>query len=174
MKNNYKEKNILKLSRGFTLIELLTAVAIFGLIMVTLSGIFMNAIKQQRIILAKQGIADNALYTMEFMLKELRMAKSITTAGGNGSTVTFENSVGSSITYSLSGGKITRNDATLITNAQPISSGDITVSSLNFNINSWDAAHAPRVTIFMRVQKATSSSSEVALEMQSTVALRMY
>lgn len=167
---NFLEKN----SGGFTLVELLAAVAIFGLIMAAVSGIFMNAVNEEQIMLAKQGVDDNAMYAMEFMIKELRMAKSIATPGGNGSTVAFGNSAGSSVTYSLANGKIIRNDATLATGDQPISSDDITISSLNFSLNSWDSAHAPRVTIFMRVQKAISSSSQTTLEMQSTVSPRLY
>lgn len=174
MKNENKKNFKIFFSSGFTLVELLMAVTIFGIVMTAVSGILLNAVRQQRIVLAKQGVDDNALYAMEFMIKELRMAKSIATPGGNGSTVTFGNSAGSSITYSLSNGNIMRNDVTLATGDQPISSGEITISSLNFNINSWDSTHAPRVTIFMRAQKATSPSSQTALEMQSTVSPRFY
>jgi prepilin-type N-terminal cleavage/methylation domain-containing protein len=174
MKNNYKKKHIIQFSSGFTLVELLAAIAIFGVIMVAVSGIFMNAIREQRIALARQNVADNALYAMEFMIKELRMARSIATPGGNGSVLVFENSAGSSVTYSLVGDKITRNDAVSATGDQPISSGEIVISDLNFNVNAWDAAHAPRVTIFMRAQKAISPFSQTSLEMQSTAALRMY
>lgn len=177
MKNNYKEKNILKLSSGFTLVEVLTAITIFGAIMIAVSGIFTNAIKQQKIILAKQSVADNALYAMEFMVKELRMAKEITTVNSNNSTVVFKNSENISTTYSLmdtdgDGNKeVVRNSGT---GDQPISSDEIGICSLNFNVNDWGAADAPRITVFMKVVKGTCVSPQTSLEMQSTVSPRLY
>jgi len=174
MKNNYNEQHILKSSFGFTLVELLVAITIFGVVMIMISGILINAIREQRIVLAKQAIGDNALYTMESVIKELRMAKLITTTAGNGNNLTFGNSAGDSITYSLSNGQIMRNDATLATGNQPVSSNEITISGLNFSVNNWDSTHAPRITIFMRAQEATSSSSQTSLEIQTTVSPRLY
>jgi prepilin-type N-terminal cleavage/methylation domain-containing protein len=169
-------------SSGFTLIELLAAVAIFSIVMIAVSGIFINAIKEQKIILAKQSIADNSRYAMDFMLKELRMARDISSSSKNGnfSSLTFTSSncdpVCHDITYSFDGAnkRITRNDLTAGTGVRTISSDEITVSSLNFNINDWGAARAPRITIFMKVEKAISASSQAALELQSTITPRIY
>jgi len=170
----FKKKSVTDSSSGFTLVELLAAITIFSLVMTAVFGIFINAIKDQRIILAKQAVDDNALYAMESITKELRMAVSIATPGGNASSIAFGNSAGDSIAYSLSNGQIMRNDTTLATGNQPVSSSEITISSLNFNVNNWDSTHAPRITIFMRAQEATSSSSQATLEIQSTVSPRLY
>lgn len=169
-------------SSGVTLIELLVAVSIFAITMTVVSGIFVSAIKGQQKIFAKQAVVDNARYAMEFMVKELRMARSITTngsscPGGNCSSIAFTNSANDSITYSLAGGKITRNDSTLGTGDQPISSDEIAIGAngLNFHINNWDltAGPAPVITIYIKAEKAAFSQSGY-LELQTSVSPRLY
>lgn len=174
MKNENKKNFKIFFSSGFTLIELLAAVAIFGVTMAAVLGIFMNAIKQQQIIFAKQGVADNALYVMEFVIKELRMAQSIDPGSKNNNftSMTFTNSSGETIIYSLSGSQFARKRGTDA--ARPISSSEIGICDLNFSINNWDAAHAPRITVFMKVVKGICASPQTALDMQATVSPRLY
>lgn len=95
--------------RGFTLAEMLVACAIIGMVM---AGIFTLQQQGQLAYLwgsARVEVQQNARLALDLMTRELRSAQSITTMGANcntdtgANTITFNNSSGTSITYSLSG-----------------------------------------------------------------------
>lgn len=169
-------------SSGFSLVELLVAIAIFSIVITAILGVFITIIKEQKIILGRQEIADNARYAMEFMSKELRMANSITNNGGNFPSLTFTNSncdsnaVCHEIIYSLDNGKIMRKDTYLgVTKGnQAISSDKITISKLSFLVNGWSLTEAPRVTIVIKGEKTVYSAQKVFLDLQSTISPRLY
>ncbi len=65
-----------KKNKGFTLIELIMGITIFLLVLGGLVGVFIYSLRLQRKILKKQQVlAEVALFDMEFMTKNLRMAK---------------------------------------------------------------------------------------------------
>lgn len=175
----FREK---KLEQGATLIELVISVALLSFVVATTSTIFSTAIKEQRVLKARLGLVDNARYILEFMNKELRMAKSVDAAYKNSTNFTdirFTNSVGHNIRYYYDAGarRIYRNNLTTGTGNQPISSSEITVNTLRFNINDWDTTNGPAATIsiFIEVQRAGSSVSHpVILNLQSTISPRLY
>lgn len=175
--------------KGVSLTELVVAVFIFSLVVAAVSGIFMNAIKVQRAIIAEKNVAENTRYAMEFMVKELRMAK-VNTADldqtfndGAGSQLNFTNYPFSNpssaisfinfndeiVKYSLSGNKIQRNNI-------DITSGDIRISFLSFTLNNWDLAPgggiAPFVNILIKAESANGVGGQI--EMQATVSPRIY
>ncbi len=72
-------------NKGFTLIELLVAIAIAGIVLAAVSGIFMvqnKSFKRQEQIVQLQ---DNLRSAMTFMTREIRMAKSNPTSNNDGS-----------------------------------------------------------------------------------------
>ncbi len=177
-----------KNEKGATLIELLVAVIIFSIVMIAVIGILISAIKANKRIIAKQENIDNARYSMEFMMKELRMAKASTPAN-----LSFNHGVGVydnltfyilnpanalvPVAYSLSGdGKIMRNDGT---GDQPISADGINVTALKFWINDWNltqgpAGTAPLITIFMEMKGKTGAAVNEVVNLQSSVSPRIY
>lgn len=182
--NLKKASAAVKNEKGATLIELLIAVIIFSVVMTAVIGILISAIKANKRIIAKQENIDSARYSMDFMIKELRMAKAATPLAS-----TFNHSVGVydnltfyildssntlvSVTYSLSAdGKIKRN-------GEPISSDDIKVTALNFWINGWDLApgptgNAPLITIYMKIAGRTGAAVNEISDLQSSVSPRIY
>lgn len=62
-------------NKGFTLVEILVAVAIFSLVISSISGIFISNLKAQRQSLASQELFDQTSYLMEYMSRALRMAR---------------------------------------------------------------------------------------------------
>lgn len=172
------EKIIKKYSgeKGVSLIELVAAVAIFSLVATVASGIFINAIKAQKAISAKQNVAENLRYAMEFMVKELRMAKAIDISSKNGvfNTIKFNNSASPvhEIIYSLSGDVIKKEDVTGGMGAQPISSGEVSITSLDFMINNWDSSAAPFITILIKAKAKSGAGKEA--ELQAGVSPRIY
>jgi len=67
--------NVKMMKRGFTLIEMLVAVAMFGIVVGAISGLFISTIQGQSRILATQKGLDEASYIMEYMSRALRMAR---------------------------------------------------------------------------------------------------
>lgn len=61
--------------RGFTLIEIVVVTAIFSIIIVTVIGVFISAIRTQRYCLTAQQLLDQTSYTIEYMGRMIRMAK---------------------------------------------------------------------------------------------------
>ncbi|MBU3965337.1 prepilin-type N-terminal cleavage/methylation domain-containing protein [Patescibacteria group bacterium] len=159
--------------KGVTLVELLIAVTVLSIAMAIASSMFANSMKEQQKIIAKQNVTDNSRYITEFMIKEIRMARSIDSGSKNGifSAITFTNSSGNAVTYSLSGNTILRNSGS---GDQPISSGEISVSALTFSINNWGPTVAPRVTIFIKAETPASVAQRASAELQASVSPRIY
>ncbi|MBZ9572492.1 prepilin-type N-terminal cleavage/methylation domain-containing protein [Patescibacteria group bacterium] len=156
--------------KGFTLIEIIVAVAIFALIVGTISGLFVSAIQSQRRILATQEILNQASYVMEYMGRALRMAKKElntppisclsryglnyeTTA--NGLKFIDYNDVCTEFFLDAGLLKKTAEGVTL-----PLTSTDLQVNSLKFNLLGADQPPAdnlqPRVTIFLEIETKRS------------------
>ena len=62
-------------SQSFTLIEILTTIAIFSLILGMISSLFAFALRAQKKSLASQELLRQTSYAMEYMGRQLRMAK---------------------------------------------------------------------------------------------------
>jgi len=62
-------------NRGYTLIEVMAAVVIFSLVLSSLMGFFIGALKSQRNNLANQELIDNVSFVLEYMSRSLRMAR---------------------------------------------------------------------------------------------------
>lgn len=173
--------------KGISLIELVVAVAIFSVVIIAAVGIFISAMKAQKAMLAKQNMADSLRYTMEYMVKELRMAQIDTVDSAltfkkdssdiagfkndHSSSLYFKNSAGDSVQYSLSGNKILKD-------VQPISSNEVKIISLNFTINNWSLVNdptdgkAPLITIYMKAEAKSGAGGD--MELQTSVSPRIY
>ena len=68
-------------SQSFTLIEILVTIAIFSLILGIISSLFASALKAQKKSLASQELLRQTSYAMEYMGRQLRMAKREETGG---------------------------------------------------------------------------------------------
>lgn len=181
--------------KGISLVELVVAVSIFSLVMITASGIFINALKAQKMIVAKQNVADNLRYAMEFMVKEMRMAQAdtvnpdltfndgaavpATVKNGRFSKISFKNMSSSSIVYDFDSvsNKILRNDIGGAGGAQAISSDEVLITDLKFTVNNWNlttgpAAVAPLVTILIKAKAKSGAGGEI--ELQTSVSPRIY
>ena len=68
----------MKNKKGFTLVEVLVTVLIFTVVILIAAGIFASAIRAQRYNLAYQELLDQTSYVMEYMSRQIRMAKKAT------------------------------------------------------------------------------------------------
>lgn len=67
------EKN--KKNKGFTLIELLVAVTVFTLVVGVAVDFFIYAVQSQRRVLAYQEVLDQTSFIIEYIARDIRMAK---------------------------------------------------------------------------------------------------
>ncbi len=172
--------------KGISLVELVLAVFIFSLVIMAASGIFISAIKAQRVIIAKKNVAENTQYVMNFMVKEIRMAKAnanltLTFMKADGSSftsasldnITFINFENKTIKYFLSDNKIQISINGVVS---PITSSDIRINSLSFTLNDWDLSigtgPAPFVNILINGESVNGIGGQI--EMQSSVSPRIY
>lgn len=136
-KTNFQSK------RGYTLIELIIAVGIFALVMVLASGAYFMMINLNRQTQAVVTGINNLSYALETMSRQMRMGinyicNGIGDCAGGGSTLSFTDETGASVTYSLVNGSIvqTTNGVSSI-----LTDPAVSISSLVFYANG--TARAP-------------------------------
>ena len=61
--------------KGIGLVELMLSVSIFSSVALISSGIFINAMKAQKAVTARQNVTDNLRYGLDYMIKEIRTAQ---------------------------------------------------------------------------------------------------
>ena len=169
MKNFWKKKE-----KGFTLIELLVSVAIFSILILSATGIFVKIMNVQKKALAIQEVQDNISYTMEMISKEIRMMSEITTKNNASGTLVFKNSKDQNIVYNLSNGQLQRSvDGGA---SQVITSSDVTVSDLTFYVNNWNTTSGPQpvVTVNMVMEISDGSFGKAQARLQTTLNGRIY
>lgn len=167
---NFWEKN----EKGFTLVELLVSAAIFSILILSATGIFVKIMNVQKKALAIQEVQDNISYTMEMISKEIRMMSEITTKNTASDTLVFKNSKDKAIIYSLDSGQLQRSiDGGA---NQVITSSNVNVSELTFYVNNWDTISGPQpmVTINMVMEISDGSFGKAQARLQTTLSGRIY
>ena len=153
--------------RGYTLAELLTAMAVLGLM---LAGLFLTLQAGQGTYLYGAGrveVQQNARVALERMLRELRTASSIATAGGNDVKFTYLDDTGTSVTveYSLAGTSLQRNQTVPVIAGQPATLvgglNNFTVTYYDINNNATTTAanvYAVDISITTKSEDTTLAS----------------
>jgi len=157
--------------QGLTLIELLVAMAIFIVVITVVFGLFSSAIKGQRRVIAMQNIQENARFILEFMAKEIRMSK-INSSSGTSNSLNITRSDGVDVVYTISDGKIIRDD--LNSRGIAISAEEVVVTG-NFYIEGVGGDNLqPKVTIAIKVQGVGARPEEQAfINVQTTLSQRI-
>ena len=162
--------------KGFTLVELLVSAAIFSILILAATGIFVKIMNVQKKALAIQEVQDNISYTMEMISKEIRMMSEITTKNTASDTLVFKNSKDpvQNIVYSLSGGQLMRSVDGGI--QYPITSSKVEVTDLTFYINDWNLTTGPQptVTVNMVMEISDGAFGKASARLQTTLSGRIY
>jgi len=166
--------------KGFTLIEVLVVAAIFGTLMVAITGLFISALRIEKGVLASRKVLGQISYASEYMTRALRMAEKDKTgicisSGSNYESVSlgeirFINALQHSgcqsffldnnqIKYETSPGNIVE-----------LTSSDIIVENLKFELSGETQSDdiQPFVTIYMEAYTKDSS----ILKVQTSVSQR--
>lgn len=175
---SFKDKKHLA---GFTLIELLVSLGVFSILMVALTGLFISALRGERLGLNIQTVQDNSRLVMETMAREIRNGYNLSLISPTSISFTAINSGASyNVIYSYNSscgsgrGCIMRQVNGGV--ALPLNGDNINVSSINFAVvPSGNGIQQPRVTISFSMQNAGLVSNTTAkINLQTTVSLRNF
>ena len=161
--------------KGFTLIELMVAVGVFSIAITASSGLFITSLRGQQRTYVVQNLADNARYAMEAMAKEMRMGSGFSGATCAGNSCSFISHMmhrdGKNVKFSLgTDAKIMFDDGI---SELPITSANIEVTSLDFELIGGSATTQERVVIVMQAKVAGNSPYTSAdITLQTTISPR--
>lgn len=167
MRDNKNKKN------GFTLIELLVGLVVFSLAIGVAINLFAAALRSQRKSIAIQNIQDNGRYLINFIAKEIRMSRIVSTDGET-LILNINHPLNGNIIYTFTGApnwQIIRADAT--------GSGQINADEVNVDGRFFISGRAagdniqPRVTIIMKItNKGTRAEEQSKIDLQTTFSQR--
>lgn len=178
------KNNKLDLKNGFTLIELLVGIAIFALLLGALIGVFVSAIKLQKMALLEQDALNQISFSIEYIGRALRMAEKENGAFScllNGSSYDNPGDISSAIQFInhlqedycqkffLDGNTLKYiKDIDIPEEEIALTSPDIVVEELKFQLlgelDNDDLQ--PRVTIFLKI------GFPINIELQTTISQR--
>jgi prepilin-type N-terminal cleavage/methylation domain-containing protein len=153
--------------QGYSIIEFLVAMSVFAVVIVVVFSLFSMIIRGQRRVIAQQNVQENARFLMDFLSKEIRMGTIGGTTNGNSPNLALTRSNGVSVTYNISGNKITRNSVQANSD-EVIITGSFYVEGKSANDNL-----QPKVTIVLGVQGVGNKIEEkVKINVQTTLSPR--
>lgn len=176
-------KNI-KNKKGFTLVELMVSVSVFTLVMVICMGSILTVLDANRKSQNLRTVMDNLNSSLEGMTRQIRFGKNYhcgTTGvlsqpmdcAGGASSLTLLSQTGTQVTYSLSGGRVVRNDSGV---DYYVTSPDITVEDLTFWVFGSSVypgnLNQPRVIILIRGHSGPDLDTRSSFSLQTTVSQR--
>lgn len=161
------KKNLIR-QHGFTIIELIVAMGLFAILTAIAVAAFTRALRSERWLTAMMSVDANASIVLEQMAREIRTGYNFPAEGPYTSlSFTSSQNEGTGVSYALDGdGAITRN-------GDPMTSGNVRVSMLNFFITQENPCDPWRVTIVIRVGQASVSDAEDDVPIQTTVSSRI-
>ena len=166
-------KKKIKTQSGFTLVELIVAIGLFALLISVAVGGFVRALKNERQITALLAANTAASFTTEQMAREIRTGVNFTASG---STLTFTNAKGDTVSYCLDAAGHILRAANLpnCTDGDPVTSNAVNVRSLSFVLLG-DATYPPRVTLLLRISpKGETGVNSTVLNIQTTISARNF
>jgi len=189
-------KKIIKNNKGFTLLEMLVATAIFSVVFLMITSIYLSLVESQRSVIATQNIQESMKFVFEMMSKEIRVAKksdnecslahpirkifNTDNDSNTGAVLYFKNKNDKCVSYFLEpdGGvnrlKINRDGEEMF-----VTPDDINLENLVFNI--WDDDigdfHSRQPSVTFRVDVETAKGRDLHRQrtaLQTTITSRYY
>lgn len=171
-------------ARGFTLVEVLVAMSVFIIIVTVAVAVFVNALRNQRLLTERMSVNNNMSTVLEQMAREIRTGYSFPSASDTClSSLTFFNSQHSDptgadaqTTYALSGGSITRSEGG---NTETLTASNVEVKNLCFKVLQYEGegsqqkCNPPRIAIAIAVGVKGAGPDVPATYLGTTVSSRI-
>ncbi len=186
----FKIKNLkFKINNGFTLVELMVAMGIFVVLMSIAAGGFINALRNQRLVMALMAANDNVSLTMEQMAREIRTGYNFSKISNE--EFQFVNSYNQVIWYKLNNGAIERGTESVILERtyKKITADNVKIASFNVgicgkNIDSniildscgdGGVSYPPRITISFSITSSEPDIEKLKIftNIQTTISSRV-
>ncbi len=179
---------------AFTLMEVMVSVALFSVIMLSITTIFKLAIDGQRSAIATQNVQESLKYFLEVTAKEMRMAQknagvclgipddkifNITSSAYNSDVLYFKNYYGECVSYYVAADgdntrfRVTRRSGS-VTKSDWISPAKIKIDSLKFFINDTDPTAQPMITVSLKANAIDSAQFKSEMTLQTSITSRYY
>ena len=185
-------------NKGLTLVEIMVTVTIFLLIFSIIFGLFASALQAQRRSLSAQELLSQTSYVMEYMSRQLRVARSqhsgewpyeaevfcVTDAEtyqsvNEGHGIRFVNYEFGCIQFEVEGGRLKQTVFVQPPSGMAtayLTSDDLYVEEFNVDLagERIDDALQPKITLFLKVRsnKKQSDASQPTIEIQNTISQR--
>jgi len=158
------------LVRGFTLIEFIVAVAIFVVVVLIAAGALLSIIEANRKTQSSKSVINNLNFALEGMSRSIRVG---TDYSGGGSTITFLNSEGDTVTYRRQGTVVEREIAGGGFTA--MTAPEVIIDRLNFFIDGEDPSDQtqPSVIIVLQGHVGTDPATRTDFSVQTLVSQRL-
>jgi prepilin-type N-terminal cleavage/methylation domain-containing protein len=180
--------------KGFTLIEVMVSVAIFAVIILSMTNIFKLAIDGQRSAIAAQNVQESLKYFLEVTAKEVRMAQKnknvcpglgdetifTKTTNSLGDVLSFKNYYGECVSYFLASDgtnqrfKVSRQLGVAPVQVDYISPARIKINSLHFILSGGPGVSQPVVTINLNANALGGSQFKSTMTLQTSITSRYY
>lgn len=183
----------MKNEKGFTIVELIVAVAIFVIAVSVTTGIFIRALKVQRLVNDVMAVNSNASLGLEQIMREIRtgfdfqITNTINNNACGASQTIQNNEFGDKLSFTRMRGdiptnviyywnqanaNIERTEGALQTSI--LTAANVSVNRLCFLLPQKDNINAPwRVSLFMKVGPRNDSSPENMINLETTVSARI-
>lgn len=186
-----KNKNLKK--EAFSLVEVIVSVAIFSVIILTITDIFRLVMDGQRSAIATQNVQESLKYFLEVTGKEIRMAKrndgtcpgvavgaifGLTESNGN-DVLSFKNYYNECVSYRLASstsalhGSVRRFQVSRGANTDFISPMQINIDRLDFSLSS-DANKQALLTLNIKAHALGLKTEQGTMNIQTSLSSRYY
>ncbi|MBU2473087.1 type II secretion system GspH family protein [Patescibacteria group bacterium] len=168
MKFKENIKKILSNDAGFTMMEMIVALAVFSIIIVSMTSITFSIIKAQRKSFALQNSQEVSRYILESMNKEIRMSLINSDSGSGVTVLNITNANSETFDYQFD-----NSNKRLLRNGQVVSPDNIELTG-SFYITKDTFPYQVIVTIVMKVDSTKSKIEQKAeINLQSTISSRL-
>ncbi|MEX0918515.1 MAG: prepilin-type N-terminal cleavage/methylation domain-containing protein [Candidatus Paceibacterota bacterium] len=156
---------------GFTLIEMMVSVAIFVMVAMIVSTIFVTMAQAYRRAQAMKTVIDNVHFAVDTMVLDLKNGRGYEVCGGpqeGGHCIEFTNLDGNKVEYKLKNGNlVVENDEEGILTDQ----ASITIKRLNFNVQGEESFHQ-KVQIVLQGEAESFLGDSTEFSLQTVVSKR--
>ncbi|MDP3975193.1 MAG: type II secretion system protein [Candidatus Jorgensenbacteria bacterium] len=188
-------KELYKSGAGFTLVELIVAMGVFVVIVSIAVGVFVNTVRNQRLLTELMAVNNNAGGILEQIAREVRTGyrfcdnlippqNPALPCALSDTTLSFTNYRGVNVTYAFDGGNggaVTRREEGEAF-AVPLTAPEVGITYLTFSVNQFDGngissddvCNPWRVTAVMGVRPKSETLADREIRLQTTISSRVF